>query len=237
MVKKKNHWLKSIGIFKIQYVRLNSFRFTFSLARLHRKNLAGGLHTQLHHFIGKNNTSAIVVLSSSILPIMHSRCCVYSARISDIEIAERYSRSPRLEVKKQCCNDPNPFRLDGAPFRALSYLLSPFISSVLCLLPLLYLSRRFPSRHPLVKILLHASTSGPAQRGTMQPRDALWIRLDDADNTTMADARWYLSWTDCISRNDSWTMSRGYSAPMHHTFDRSILLEMWERQDAISLWK
>lgn len=63
---------------------------------MHRKNLAGGLYTQLHHFIGKNNTSAIVVLSSSILPIMHSRCCVYSARISDIEIAEGYSRSPRV---------------------------------------------------------------------------------------------------------------------------------------------
>lgn len=36
---------------------------------------------------------AIIVLSSSILPIMHSRYCVYSMRISDIEIAERYSRS------------------------------------------------------------------------------------------------------------------------------------------------
>lgn len=57
--------------------------------------------------------------------------------VSDIEIAERYSRSRvspavetsmrGLEVKKQYCNDPNPFRLDhdGDPFRALPYLSPP----------------------------------------------------------------------------------------------------------------
>lgn len=144
----------------------------------------------LHHFIGRNNMPAIIVLSSSILPIMHSRYCVYSMRVSDIEIAERYSRSRvspavtpmrGLEVKKQCCNDPNPFRLDhdGGPFRALSYLFSLFISSAFCHLPFFSLAPfppacLFPSCHSLVKILLHASTSsGLAQRGTMQPRDAL----------------------------------------------------------------
>lgn len=42
----------------------------------------------IRNFIERNNIMAIVVLSSPILPIMHSR-----QRISNIEIAEKYSRS------------------------------------------------------------------------------------------------------------------------------------------------
>lgn len=129
-------------------------------------------------------------------------------RISDIEIAERYSRSRvspavtpmrGLEVKKQCCNDPNPFRLDhdGDPSRALSYLSLPFISPVFCLLSFFSLS-------PFLSHLL-VPFSPPSGENSSACLYVVWSRAtrhnatpgcivnqthgrqpDDVDNTTTA---------------------------------------------------
>lgn len=123
-------------------------------------------------------------------------------RISDIEIVERYSRShvspavtpmQGLEVKKQCCNDPNPFRLDhdgDLPFpRALIFLLPLSRQSSVFSLSFLYLlfpfTCLFPSRYPLVKILLHASTSCRlVSRNAIQCYAGMHCESDSPDNST-----------------------------------------------------
>lgn len=163
----------------------------------------------LHHFIGKNNMS-IIVLSSSTSPITRSRCARYAY--------QRYwNRRKVFEIPRFPCSErpcevwrwKNNATTTRTPFasitteilsaRSLISLLSLSHRSTVFSLSFLYLAFSsacsFPSRHPLVKILLHASMSSDlAQRGTMQTRNALWIKLtrqpDDVDDGCV---RWYLN--------------------------------------------
>lgn len=171
-------------------------------------------------------------------------------RISDIEIVERYSRSrvspavtpmQGLEVKKQCCNDSNPLspRSRWRPFlRVLISLLPLSRQSSVFSLSFLYLpfpfTCLFPSRYPLVKILLHASTSCRlVSCNAIQCNPGMHCESDSLDNP-MTSTTWRqlctmiskLNWLYLIRKIFLTQCLGALIAYRSRTFNYWILLEM-----------